>query len=155
MDFRTCTAQVFFQIPWKIWSNLKRIQQNAEIELMKLNYIPRFMGEYFMCHKFEMQHIKSVHRREKEKWQWKRKIQTWTFLYKCMKIQLIKIHILANKSYYERPKVNPWSEKCWIKYVFSIFLHLERGNEISLRRPYIHIIIQPIFDLKNWWISFK
>ena len=90
MDFRTCTAQVFFQIPWKIWSNLKRIQQNAEIELMKLNYIPRFMGEYFMCHKFEMQHIKSVHRREKEKWQWKRKFKHELFSSNAWKYSWLK-----------------------------------------------------------------
>ena len=44
---------------------MKRIQQNAEIELMKLTYIPWFMGKYFMCHKFEMQHIKSVHNQER------------------------------------------------------------------------------------------
>ena len=27
-------------------------------KFMKLNCIPWFMGEYFMCHKIEMQHIK-------------------------------------------------------------------------------------------------
>ena len=41
------------------------------------------------------------------------------------------------------------SKKCWIKYEISIFLHLERGNGIFLRRPYIHIIIQPLFDLRT------
>ena len=67
----TCIAQVILhiisQISWEAESrsNLKRIQQNAEIELLlKLNYIPWFMGKYFMCHKFETLHIKSLHNRE-------------------------------------------------------------------------------------------
>ena len=32
--------------------------------------------------------------------------------------------------------------------IFNISTSGERGNEISLRRPYIHIIIQPLFDLR-------
>ena len=118
---------------------------------MKLNYIPWFMGEYFMCHKIEKCNILNLS----------------TINVIKGEESICELFMLTNAQKYSSSNSTNWKKKVvswktkfivskcthckhrWIKYEFSIFLYLERGNGIFFRRPYIHVIFQPLYDLKT------